>query len=185
MSGSPSLTNSVTESSSISQTSSSSVSISVSPSPSLSASLSPSLSASLSPSLSASLSPSLSASPSVSLSATQTISQIMPSFSYASPSNTALTLIPNAPSINATAIGIICGVGVSLILLCILSCFIRRRYMSNSKQRYYQKKTLSKKPLSIATMMPQTTATPIQYTHTPRMPANTKLIKFSDTQYAV
>ena len=57
--------------------------------------------------------------------------------------------------------------------------------MYKPKQRYYQKKTLSKKPLSIVTIMPQTTAAPIQYTHTPRMPANTKLIKFSDTQYAV
>lgn len=57
--------------------------------------------------------------------------------------------------------------------------------MSNSKQRYYQKKTLSKKPLSIAKIIPQPAAVPIQYVHTPRMPANMKIIKFSDTQYGV
>jgi hypothetical protein len=109
----------------------------------------------------------------------------MPSFPYASPSTTALTPIPNAPSMSAEGIGIICGVGVSLIVLFILSCFLQRRYIYASKQKYYQKRTLSKKPLSIVTIMPQTTAAPIQYTYTPRMPANTKLITFSDTQYRV
>jgi hypothetical protein len=185
MSESASVTNSLSESSSISQTSSSSISISASLSPSLSASLSPSLSASLSPSLSASLSPSLSASPSVSLSATQTISQIMPSFPYASPSTTAFTLIPNAPSMSAEGIGIICGVAASVIFLCILSCLLRRRFLCTSKPRYYQKRRLNKKVKSIVTMLPQATAVPIQYTHAPRMPANTKLINFSDSQYGV
>ena len=185
MSESASVTNSISESSSISQTSSSSISISESQSPSLSASLSPSLSASLSPSLSASLSSSFSASPSVSLSATQTISQIMPSFSSASPTNTVLTPIPNPPSMSAEGIGIICGVAVSVIFLCILSCLLRRRFLCTSKPRYYKKRTLSKKVRSIVTIMPQATAIPIQYVHAPRMSSNTKLIKFSDSQYGV
>jgi hypothetical protein len=69
--------------------------------------------------------------------------------------------------------------------LCILSCFIRRRYMTKPNQTYYQKRTLSKKAKSIVTMMPQATAVPIQYTHAPSLPANTKLIKFSDSQYGL
>ena len=109
----------------------------------------------------------------------------MPSFPYASPSSTALTLIPSAPSISAQGIGIICGVAASVLVLCILSCFIRKRYMTKPNQTYYQKRTLNKKVKSIVTMMPQATAVPIEYTHAPRMPANTKLIKFSDSQYGL
>jgi hypothetical protein len=57
--------------------------------------------------------------------------------------------------------------------------------MTKPNQTYYQKRTLSKKAKSIVTMMPQATAVPIQYTHAPSMPANTKLIKFSDSQYGL
>jgi hypothetical protein len=109
----------------------------------------------------------------------------MPSFPYASPSTTAFTLIPNAPSMSAEGIGIICGVAASVIFLCILSCLLRRRFLCTSKPRYYQKRRLNKKVKSIVTIMPQATAVPIQYTHAPRMPANTKLINFSDSQYGV